>query len=643
MGYSILRYREIPYSYTLAASTARYQKGIRLIFLKRATQLLQSLRFSQALAPQCLFSDFKPSKPRISLKQDVPKTKRERPSQQIIKKLSEKSEKVLNKTSHSSKSFTIISKPKDKFSDKEPKARKMSDIIDVKESQKGEKYKTPYEKSRKEVDPETLYYNLRKKQYDNPIRQHKYFKEERNTQLLEEKKIQQKIYETTSVEQVLRLYHGYKFNFSTRNLVTTVHRLGKFLPVEHKFFKLENMKLKVKKSFPYKPKEKRIQSLLFALEESRNTLEITDKMIIIWALTRIRYDEFDVYVKFMEDIFANLNKLKSDHLSLLAWCISHNGSRNPNFYGAISLELEKRLGKWKENKCFMLKEAYIKENKIIPRTESITLNQVEEAENSEEEDWLELEEDVQVEENLKANEGNVQILQTEELLSAQAVSILFWSYAKRNIIDENLFETLEELFLRDGQYFSARQMSNILFGLSVIKEKLDPQEIQAIRKRLNELDLSEEQSLTIKTIVILLNKLEIEDEQLYKKYIGGFLDQNKRKISPRFNCEILRVMVEKKIYDEAFFSHLNNFIVKSIKYFNLEDCLSAFESMIRLQKAKGNALMKDSNYSIKTTLDILVTKMMSFSADINGKQKSVLRKVLSEGKYNNQELDRLFA
>ncbi len=44
MGYSILRYREIPSSYTLAASTARYQKGIRLIFLKRAVDFVVTLQ-----------------------------------------------------------------------------------------------------------------------------------------------------------------------------------------------------------------------------------------------------------------------------------------------------------------------------------------------------------------------------------------------------------------------------------------------------------------------------------------------------------------------------------------------------------------------------------------------------------------------
>jgi hypothetical protein len=44
MGYSILRYREIPLLYMLAASTARYQKGIRLIFLKRAVDFVVTLQ-----------------------------------------------------------------------------------------------------------------------------------------------------------------------------------------------------------------------------------------------------------------------------------------------------------------------------------------------------------------------------------------------------------------------------------------------------------------------------------------------------------------------------------------------------------------------------------------------------------------------
>jgi len=604
---------------------------------KSYSQLLKSLRLSQSFAPYFLTSDSKSQKTRVnSLKKETP-VKRERPSQQIIKKLAEKSEKILGQTANAQKN-----KLKAPQEEKSTKDKRFSDIIKVKESQKGAKYKSLAEKGKKEVDPQTVYYNLRKKQYENPLRQEKYFKEHQETKLLNEKEIQDKLYATSTVEQVLRLYHGYKFNFSTRNLVTTVHRLGKFLPIEHKSHRKENLKLKVKKAFPYKHKEKRIQSLLFTLEESRKVLEPGDKMIIIWALTRMKYDEFDVYVKFTEDLFESLSKLKSDHLSLLAWCISHNGSRNPTLYGMISLELEKRFKKWKENKCFMTKEAYIQENNIPSRKENEKLVKEEYVESSEEELFPEIEE---FEENKTAEEEieEAKALMTEELLSAHGVSLVLWSFCKRNVLDENLFGSLEELFLRDVNLFNGQQIMNILFAFSVYKEKLTNQELSIIKKRLNEIDLAQEESLTMKTLIILLNKLGVEEEELYKKYIEEFIEQNKKRISPRWNCEILRVLTERKIFEEKFFAHLNNFIVKSIRHFNLEDCLSSFESLIKVHKMKGNALMKDSNYSIRTTLDIIVTKMMSFGPDITNKQKSILKKVLSEGKYQNKDLDKLFA
>ena len=43
MGYSILRYRETPFFYTRGSLSARYQKGIRLIFLKRAVDFVVTL------------------------------------------------------------------------------------------------------------------------------------------------------------------------------------------------------------------------------------------------------------------------------------------------------------------------------------------------------------------------------------------------------------------------------------------------------------------------------------------------------------------------------------------------------------------------------------------------------------------------
>ncbi len=44
MGYSILRYRETPFFYTRASLPSRYQKGIRLIFLKRAVHFVVTLQ-----------------------------------------------------------------------------------------------------------------------------------------------------------------------------------------------------------------------------------------------------------------------------------------------------------------------------------------------------------------------------------------------------------------------------------------------------------------------------------------------------------------------------------------------------------------------------------------------------------------------
>jgi len=620
---------------------------------KSYTQILASLRFSRIFASPVLSYNIGTQKPNSPA--DRPR-RTTRPTQRIIENLSHESNKYLDKTSKATKSFRTQKSHSPNFETQENRNKKLSDFINVQESKKGQPIIKPKRKFNKEVDPQTLYYNARKKHFEDPQRQENYFKEEKpQAQFLDEEGCQKKLYTCKTVEQILRLYHGLKFSFSTRNLVTTMHRLGKFLPVERKQHRKANENLKVKKAFPYKPGEKRIQSLLFALEEARPDFDPTDKILIIWAMTRLKYNEMDLYVKLCEDLFKDLDKLKSDHLSLLAWCLSKIGSRNPNFYGLISLEIEKRLKKMKQEGCLMTQEAYVKQENIVVRRKGIietsekTLRSDEEL--SEDEDLLESEfeeEDEGVDElelQQKAAEKNTlsaQELKIDELMSAQGISLIIWSFAKRNIQDETLFDTLRDIFIKDIQFFSVQQISNILYGFVSTGQTLKPKDLKVIEKRLAEADLSQEKSLTLKTILIQMSKLDLQDQAVFKRYVNEFLKQNKASISPRFTCEILRVLVDSNILDESFLAQLNTFILKSIRHFNLEDCMSAFESLIRLHKMSGKEI-KTEGYSFRTTLDVVVTRMLPFQTDLTNKHKAILRKLLKEGKYNHKDIENLLS
>ncbi len=120
------------------------------------------------------------------------------------------------------------------------------------------------------------------------------------------------------------------------------------------------------------------------------------------------------------------------------------------------------------------------------------------------------------------------------------------------------------------------------------------------------------------------------------------MKQNKASISPRFTCEILRVLVDSNVLDETFLAQLNTFILKSIRHFNLEDCMSAFESLIRLHKMSGKEI-KNEGYSFKTTLDVVVTRMLPFHTDITNKHKAILRKLLRGSKYNHKDIEKLLS
>lgn len=613
---------------------------------KSYIQLLTSFKSAAYFTP-AFFSTINPP-PKTTIHPNNPR----RPTQKIIKKLSQESEKNLNKPSHSPKTLNKKIPRSETPKENEPKTRRLSDMINVKEPQKDPKVsKNDGRGPRKDVDPQTVYYNIRKKLYENPIRQKKYFKEEdilkeeKDDHFLDEESTQKKLYRCQTVEQVLRMYHGYKFSFSVRNLVTTIHRLARYLPVEHKQHKKQNEKLKVKKAFPYKSKEKRIQSLLFAIEDAKDSISPTDKMIVVWALTRMRYNEIDAYVKLVEDVFASLKEIKSDQLALLAWCLSRLGSRNPKYYGMISLELEKRIEKMIESGCFMVQEAYIEKENLPQRKKGIISIEKDEEmqENESEDEWAEMddfadkEEEVEVEESLEGKKP----IKADELLSAHGMSLILWSFCKRNVQDENLFAALEKLFIQDIRFFSAQQIANVIYGLTSVGKMFSQEELDVIKKRLGELDLAEVNSLTLKTIVYTVNKMGVEDQELYKKYIKQFLEANKGNLSPRFTCDILRVLVERRIYDLDFFAKINNFVIKNIRFFNLEDCLSAFESFIKLFNVKGGEIAKTEKYSIRTTLDILVTRMDPYKQDISSKQKGIIKKLMADTKYNSKELEAL--
>jgi hypothetical protein len=121
---------------------------------------------------------------------------------------------------------------------------------------------------------------------------------------------------------------------------------------------------------------------------------------------------------------------------------------------------------------------------------------------------------------------------------------------------------------------------------------------------------------------------------IFDKYLEQFLKKNPHNLSPRFASEILRVMASQNLFQEKYLSKLLSFIRKSIKNFNLEDCLSCFESICKnLKHFRDEESQKG--------LELLLLRLEIFENEIGTKERKIIEKIVNESKFSHKLITKI--
>jgi hypothetical protein len=123
-------------------------------------------------------------------------------------------------------------------------------------------------KNHKRENPQKIHLAAQKNKFNSKARAAKYYKEDSGaTHFLNEKEINERIYKSKELNDFLGLYHAHKFTFSVNNLVTLIIRYAKV-------FAEGESRIKVYK------KDKRLQTLLFSLEQNLSFFSPEEKIML---------------------------------------------------------------------------------------------------------------------------------------------------------------------------------------------------------------------------------------------------------------------------------------------------------------------------------------------------------------------------
>jgi hypothetical protein len=156
----------------------------------------------------------------------------------------------------------------------------------------------------------------------------------------------------------------------------------------------------------------------------------------------------------------------------------------------ISLEIEKRISKSDSKELFKNEDSEIKKA-------------VNEPEKNESDDEIGDLFDIKLD---KSNDEKPMNIRKDKNL-AQSLSILFWSFAKKEVQDASLFSKLTEIFFANISEYNLHSIALNMYAMSVVGLKLQPSDINRLEERLKNINLENEKSLTLKTIIVLLEKV----------------------------------------------------------------------------------------------------------------------------------------
>lgn len=478
---------------------------------------------------------------------------------------------------------------------------------------------------------QTVYYNIRKQYYEDKNRQKYYYRDD--DKLVDAAEIRKRLKATKTTEDVLRLYQAHKFTFSTDNMITALSMLAKHQPLDRKQNRRFNEQREKPKNFTYTHKEKRIASLLYSLQMNRKTFKGDEFVIILWALTRMKFQETELFILSQDAVFELLPEISSDYLAMLIWVLSKNEVKHAKQYGLISIELCKRLKELKEKDNFILKEAI--KNKIAEEkvnTKDQLKGAVEDTEEKleEEEEYEDEEEDeVDIE-----TESQLSLL-SSSYLSSRSVGLILWSFNRLSIEDDELFELLGELTQKNLQCFNLLSLSLVLRELKGKKfSKLKADLVEALDKY----DLEKEKStLTLKTLMVALSERSTPNQKLETKILRRILSINKE-TSAKFSSELLRAAVLGGVREEELIMKLVQNIEKKIDHLNAKDMVMTFQALLELRRIQQEEQRANYAASLRPTIEIITAKIVSSANVFDKTALRILRSIVKKYDVKNAEL-----
>lgn len=153
-----------------------------------------------------------------------------------------------------------------------------------------------------------------------------------------------------------------------------------------------------------------------------------------------------------------LNSLSFKHLSMLSWCLAKNKIRNPQFFAKISMRV-----------CEILRDGVeVSEETPVPKSRedsSIKENSASESESEVEFVENRVTSDI---ENKKNNSLEENLL---KIVNPQSLGLILWAFGKSKMKDEELFQQIGDLILKNFEIFTARLLNIVLYAYKSVKIK----------------------------------------------------------------------------------------------------------------------------------------------------------------------------
>lgn len=558
-----------------------------------------------------------------------------------------------------------------------------SNLFDPRQLQTDEKLIK--EKQQKSEEDQNVYVHLQKDYYLNKERQKKYFREDEFNDSMQNKNkdsvdnkhssmykqdgkwsakaISRQISQKKDMESQLRIYVGGQFYMNTQHYIEI---LKSMVPQSDQNKKERNIirqslqgvkdgSRQMHKLKKYDRSEPRIQGILKTVEKDFSNYSISEKMEIIYHLTRLnsRIEVVDLVETFIKDIILKemcLETLNTPQQAMLIWNLAKVDLRNRELIVRISLEIEQRLNLLKKQN----------QELIVTNQRKETLKR----QISDDKDKIENEADIneileqEMMKNFDAEQKNLNQSNPKiaKPLSGQICSLLFYSYKKLDVLDPDITNTLcEALINNDNILKYCDGFSKLCFLASFKQLKID-QELQnnllnVIKNELlfpKELDYEPNFSyskLNGSCLVFYMKAYsgygnQVDEEVLNKfNYLLYVKEETrneiiKRKIPPKWITESLWAFANcKKNPDDQSFVFFREAIVENIEKFNTQDLVVTLHSIFKIDtmyRATNDKKIKALNTN--KIVNLLIMKLQMKKSNLHQIAKGMIKQMNSWSK-----------